>query len=120
MHELGVVFRVIDMVTDVAKENNVLAVKSVTLEIGEVSGVIHSYLYDCWKWAVKRTEVMKDCELKIEEIPAITWCDDCKSTYETVKYAKVCPNCKSENTWLQQGNEFSVKEICVFDGDGAE
>ena len=122
MHELGVVFHVIDMVTGVAKENNVSAVKSVTLEIGQVSGVIHSYLEDCWKWAVNRTEVMKGCELIIEEIPALTWCEDCETTYDTVKYAKICPNCGSEHTYLKQGNEFSVKEICVYDpaddGDG--
>lgn len=36
MHELGVVFYVIDDVEKVAKENNVQRVHSVTLEVGEV------------------------------------------------------------------------------------
>ena len=28
----------------------------VTLEIGEVSGVIHDQLVDCWNWARKKEE----------------------------------------------------------------
>ena len=38
-------------------------------------------------------------------------CEDCGKTYETVKYAKICPYCKSENTYLIQGNEVQIKEI---------
>lgn len=46
MHELGVVFYVIDAVEDVAKHNNVSHIHSVTVEIGEVSTVIPEYLLD--------------------------------------------------------------------------
>ena len=54
MHELGVVFYVIRDVKKIAEENRVEQVESVTLEIGEVSGVLHEYLIDCWNWAVKK------------------------------------------------------------------
>ena len=37
MHELGIVFHVIDMVEKAAAENKAAAVASVTLELGEVS-----------------------------------------------------------------------------------
>ena len=40
MHELGVAFRVIDTVKDVARENDLTQIHSVTLELGEVSTVI--------------------------------------------------------------------------------
>ena len=36
MHELGIVFHIIKKVEEVAAENSVSAVNSVTLEIGEV------------------------------------------------------------------------------------
>ena len=48
---------------------------------------------------------------RYEIIPAVTWCDDCKSTYPTVQYGKTCPHCGSGNTWLQQGNEINIKQI---------
>lgn len=44
MHELGVVFYVVRDVKQVAVENSVEKVASVTLQIGEVSGIVHEYL----------------------------------------------------------------------------
>lgn len=111
MHELGVVFQVIKQVENIGVENRLEEVASVTLEIGEVSGVIHEYLTDCWKWAIKKSELLQNTELKIETIDAVTFCEDCKKTYQTVEYGKICPNCQSEHTYLVQGNEFLIKEI---------
>ncbi len=115
MHELGVVFHVIKSVEEIAAENHVTEVQSVTLKLGEVSTVIPYYLTDCWNWAVKKHEVMKNAELKIETIPAITFCEDCQSEFGTVENGKICPHCGSENTYLLQGNEFLIKEIQVAD-----
>lgn len=112
MHELGVVFHVIKMVEDICKENDLTEVSTVTLELGEVSTVIESYLHDVWKWAVlKRSEHMKGAKLIVETIPAVTYCEDCKAKYSTVAHGKICPECGSEHTYLLQGNEFNIKEI---------
>ena len=51
MHELGIVFAMIDTLEDVARDNDLTVISRVTLELGEVSGVIPDYLLDCWKWA---------------------------------------------------------------------
>ena len=48
MHELGIVFHIIRTVEDVAKQNDVTCIRRVTLQLGEVSGVVESYLQDCW------------------------------------------------------------------------
>ena len=107
MHELGTVFYVIQEVEKVVEENHLTQVASVTLEVGEVSGIIPYYLTDCWKWAVEKSQYLKGAELKIETLPAVTYCEDCKQTYPTVKYAKICPHCKSEHTYLLSGNEYT-------------
>ncbi|MCQ2523133.1 MAG: hydrogenase maturation nickel metallochaperone HypA [Lachnospiraceae bacterium] len=117
MHELGVVFYVIKDVKEVALQNNINKVNSVTLDIGEVSGVIHEQLIDCWDWAKKREPVLEEAVLKINTIKAVTFCEDCKKEYETVAHGKICPYCGSENTYLLEGNEFSIKEIEVPDED---
>lgn len=113
MHELGIVFHVIDMVEKAAAENKAEAVASVTLELGEVSGVIPHELTSCWNWAVKKTERMREAALVIETIPAVTFCEGCGQTYPTVPQGKICPHCGSEQTWLRQGNEIQVKEIAI-------
>lgn len=114
MHELGVVFYVVKDVKQVAEENSVEKVESVTLQIGEVSGIIHEYLIDCWNWARKKEAVMEEAELMIEQIDAVSFCEDCGKEYPTVQYAKICPHCGSEHTYLARGNEFLIKEIAVI------
>lgn len=114
MHELGVVFNVIEQVEELAKQNNVKHVNTVVLQIGTVSGIVDDYLKDCFKWAVSKHDIMKNCKLKIEKIEAITHCENCNEDYNTIVYGKTCPNCKSDNTYLIQGNEFYIKEIEVI------
>lgn len=111
MHELGVVFQIIDQVESVAKENDVQKIHSVTLRLGEVSTVIPDYLTSCWNWARKKHDLLLDAELLIERIPAVTFCENCRKTYDTMSHGKTCPHCGSSDTYLVQGNEFLIKEI---------
>ena len=113
MHELGIVFYIIRDVKKVAEEHQVKHVSSVVMNIGEVSTIVPEYLTDCWRWAADKEDLLRGCELKANIIPAVTHCDGCGTEYETVKYGKTCPHCKSENTWLLQGNEVEIKEIEV-------
>ncbi len=114
MHELGVVFNIIKIIKNVAKENELTNVSKVTLELGEVSTVIPEYLIDCWRWAADKEDLLIGAELEIETIPAVTYCNKCGKTYSTIEYAKICPYCGSEDTWLLQGNEFNIKEIEAY------
>ena len=111
MHELGTVFYVIKEVEKLCDENELTKVGSVTLQIGEVSGIIPEYIVDCWNWAIKESKYMQEAELRIEPIEAVTLCTDCGEEYSTVKYAKICPRCGSERTYLLRGNEYAIKEI---------
>ncbi len=111
MHELGTIHYVIDTVEKLAVENQLTKIGSVTLEVGEVSGIIPHFLSDYWEYAKKKTTYLQDAELKIETIQAVTYCQDCGKTYPTLEFAKICPYCKSENTFLVTGNEYIIKEV---------
>lgn len=111
MHELGVVFHIIRSVKRVAQENDLTDIASVTLELGEVSTVIPSYLTDCWKWATDKETLLKGAALRVETIPAVTYCEGCEKTYGTVAHGRICPYCGSEHTYLLQGSQVNIKEI---------
>ena len=111
MYELGTIHYVIDTVEKLAVENNLTKVGSVTLEVGEVSGIIPRFLTDYWEYAKKKTTYLQEAELKIETIHAVTYCQNCGGTYSTVEFDKICPHCKSDNTFLLTGNEYVIKEI---------
>ena len=114
MHELSIVMEVVKQVDKLAKEHKVTQVKSVTVEVGEVSGVVKDYFVDAFNWMRKKNELLKDCELNYITIEAISYCEDCKKTYQTTRYAKECPYCHSTRTYLVSGKDFMIKEIQVI------
>lgn len=122
MHELGIVFHIIKEVKSVAIEHNAQHISRVVLSVGEVSTVVPSYLTDCWHWAVQKEPLMAAstdtpehpaCELVVEPIPAVTYCETCHQEYATVAHGKTCPHCGSDKTYLLRGNEVEIKEIEV-------
>ena len=113
MHELGLVMETIASVEKIAAENDVASVACLTLEVGEVSSIVPSYFRECFEWAKQRSEVMKDCTLEIVIIKGISYCKDCKQTYDTVPHGRKCPHCGSDSTYLVTGNELTIHDIKV-------
>jgi len=111
MHELGVIVQITKSLAEIAETNKLTEIGSVTLEIGEVSGIIPSYFEDCWQYYRRKNELIRNAELIIEIKPGVTFCEDCRKIYETVKYGKECPFCENENTFLVEGNECIIKQI---------
>ena len=111
MHELSTVYYVFDAVEKLMVDNHLQEVGAVTLQVGEVSGIIPEYLESFWQFARKKTALFQNTELKIEPIPAVTYCQTCRSTYPTVPQGKTCPYCGSGSTFLLKGNEYNIKEI---------
>ena len=89
MHELGTVFYIIKEVEKVVEENDLSRVASVTVQIGKVSGIIPEYIVDCWNWARKETKYLKEAEMIVEDIEAVTYCTNWKKKYDKFKYAKI-------------------------------
>ena len=100
MHELGIVFHIIKTVEEVARQNQVTRVTAVTLQLGEVSGVVESYLQDCWKWAAAKSDLLPGAALRVEEIPAVTLCEACGRQYPTVQYGASVPTAKAPRPTL--------------------
>ena len=113
MHELGIVFHIIRSVEEVGRQNGVSQVNAVTLELGEVSGVLEDYLQDCWNWAASKSDMLRGAKLQVVVIPAKTLCENCGCVYLTVAHGRTCPACGSGKTHLIQGNETMIRDITV-------
>lgn len=111
MHEMGIVLHLAKTLDETAQQEQLTKIGKVVLQVGEVSGIMTDLFTDAWNYFKGRHPVLKDSELVLEQIPAVTWCDSCKRTYETVKYGKECPFCHSGETWLVKGDECIIKEI---------
>ena len=113
MHELGIVMHVIKQVEEVAEENKAERVTVLNMEVGEVSSVVPDLFRDCFDWAKKKTKFMQDTQLNLIVLEAISYCEHCKRTYKTTAYAKTCPFCGKDDTYLVTGNEINIKDIEV-------
>ena len=111
MHEMGIVLHLAKTLDETAEEQSITKIGKVTLQVGEVSGIMTDLFTDCWNYFKVRHPVLTDSELVLEEIPAVTHCDGCGQNYPTVQYGKTCPHCGSGETWLITGNECIIKEI---------
>jgi len=114
MHELGIVVHVIKQIEEIAEKNKVQKVVELTLEVGEVSGVVKEYFVDAFNWSIKKTKYMQDCKLNYVSIKGITYCENCGKTYDTVANGITCPYCGSTNTYLVIGKEVQIKDIKVI------
>ena len=103
MHELGIVYHIIRDVENVARAHGVRRVSSVTLLLGEVSGVVPDLLLDAWRWAADKKPITQGAELIVEPVEAVTHCEACGCDYATVEHGKTCPHCGSGETYLLQG-----------------
>ena len=111
MHEMGIIVHLAKTLDELAVQNSLSRIGSVTMQIGEVSGIVTDLFTDAWDYFTKKHPVLEGSQLKLETIPAVTYCDGCGKTYETVVYGRTCPYCGSTETWLVQGNECIIKEI---------
>jgi len=111
VHEMGIILHLAKTLDETAEQEKLKRISEVTLQVGEVSGIMTDLFTDCWNYFRKKHPMLEACELHLETIPAVTWCDHCKRTYETVRYGRECPYCHSGETWLMKGNECVIKEI---------
>ncbi len=114
MHELGIVMHVVKQAEEAAIENKADKVAKLTMEVGEVSSVVPELFTECFEWAKKKTEHLRETELEMIILEAISYCEDCKNTFKTTEYAKKCPHCGSYKTYLVTGNEINIKSMEVI------
>ena len=111
MHELGIVFHMVDLLEDVAREQQLERISKVVVDLGEVSGVVTEFFDDAWQWAANRSDVLRGAELEVHQVDAVTVCNACGKTYGTVAHGRTCPHCGSGDTELLHGRELEIREI---------
>lgn len=117
MHEIGVLYKMLDQVENVAKANNVVRVKKIEIEIGELCGMLPVFFQQYYGPATENRDLLKNSELVIKEIPGEGLCMDCNTLYNVMRFEGQCPKCRSRNKKIISGRDFVVKNILVETGD---
>ena len=111
MHELGIVFEVIRTVEDIAKEQGLEQIASITLGVGEGSLIIPQYLEECFPAAIDGKPMFSDTKLEIHVIPSEAICKKCGAIFNVIQTKGYCPVCNSFDKEILSGKEFLIEEI---------
>lgn len=110
MHELGIMYHIVEQVLHVVAEHNLTQVKSIVLQVGELSSVIPRYLQACFPAAVDGT-LLAQTTLDIEILPANGLCRNCGKVFSLTQHPNICFHCGGQEYEELGGREFYIKEI---------
>lgn len=113
MHELGIVYEILKTVDEVSREQELEKVTKITLQVGEMSGVLPDYLVACWNMIRSETNY-PEMEMVTETLPVIGMCNDCCKLYSLNANSRQCPYCGSGNYEILTGREFKIKNIEAY------
>ena len=106
MHELSITCSIVDLVAETAKGRKV---HRVTVEIGELSGVVSNSIA-FWFPEVARGTELAEASLEVREVTALARCKDCGAEFPTPSLLTVCP-CGSYRFERLKGEELNIKSI---------
>ncbi|WP_298439979.1 hydrogenase maturation nickel metallochaperone HypA [Geobacter sp.] len=109
MHEMSITQSVVEICEKNAEGRRVLAV---TLEIGELSGVVAEAVEFCFEACIRDT-LLEDARLTIERVPGRGECPACRASFPLKTYFDPCPSCGAYGVRVTAGEELRVKELEV-------
>jgi hydrogenase nickel incorporation protein HypA/HybF len=110
LHELGITQSIVDIAIKTAREQNAVKVLSVSIEIGELSGVVPDAVEFCFEVCTQKT-LIEGSRLIIDYIPGRGICDDCNAKVKIDNMTFTCSECGSYALQRTQGEELAIKEV---------
>jgi hydrogenase nickel incorporation protein HypA/HybF len=110
MHELAITCTIVELVSDAARGRKVCCV---TIELGQLSGVIADAIEFCFPEVAKGT-LLEGAGLDIQQIEARARCRLCAAEFSTPDLLTACP-CGSRLFTRLSGDELTVKRIELED-----
>jgi len=112
MHEMSLCEGVLLILEDNAGKQGYRRVKTVWLEIGNLSGVeveAMRFGFD----VVTNGTLAEGANLEIIEVPGEAWCMQCSKTVPVTQRFDACPDCGSYQLQVTAGDEMKIKELEV-------
>jgi len=119
MHELSIAQSIMEIVAEHVPDDYQGSVKSITLKVGELSGVVVESLEFCFS-AVTAGTRFEGAVLEVERIGLTARCEQCATVSPVSNNAFICQACGSTQLTIISGRELQVSEIEVADNERKE
>jgi hydrogenase nickel incorporation protein HypA/HybF len=102
----------LDIAISQARQQGAAKIDSLTLKIGELSGVISEALEFAFEVLIKDT-IAEDARLEIETIPVKCYCQQCDLIFQPESYIYQCLECQQISTDIVEGRELELVSLIV-------
>lgn len=116
MHELSIATSLIEVVTTHLIESGAAGVKSITVEIGDLSGVVPAALLSAFMVARQSEKGLEQAELIIWPVAVEVACSICSKSQPAMSVSNLrCSRCLTPCVNVVRGRELEVVTIEVID-----
>ncbi|MDR4518790.1 MAG: hydrogenase maturation nickel metallochaperone HypA [Nitrosomonas sp.] len=112
MHELSLVENMVRIIEDAAVAQGFSRVKTVWMEVGQLSCVEKDALQFCFSTVVDGT-IAQQATLVIIDIAGCGWCEQCHCEIAITTRYDGCPICGNHAITVIRGEEMQIKELEV-------
>ena len=113
MHELALCDAMLKMVRDISREQALEGVRSITVRVGTLSGVVPRFLTDCWTAVTDGTEY-DGGPLHVETEAGRARCLDCGAEFIADVEDLSCPDCGGKKLMPLSGRDMTIQEIEAY------
>lgn len=112
MHELSLCKSILEVAHKNALKISITRIKSISIEVGELSCVDKSLLKFGFE-ALSKGTIAENAVLIIIEIKAKSWCQACQKAICVSQFYEQCSECGSMTGDILQGSELMIKSMEV-------
>ena len=112
MHEMTIAQSMIEIINEEMLKNKATNLRSVRLNIGQMSAVVPDSLSFCFEVITSGTE-LEGAKLIMDIIPLKGCCHACEEEFEIKDYTFTCPACGNTKIEAVSGHDLSIVEIEV-------
>lgn len=111
MHEIGILYSAAEAASKCAKENGLEEIHVISLELGELAGVLPNIFTEYFDYVKAQFPMLKNAEMELKTVPGEALCNECGTMYNVMKNEGKCPNCSSAAKKILSGRDVRLMSI---------
>jgi hydrogenase nickel incorporation protein HypA/HybF len=112
MHELSITQSILDIALEQAEKNNARKIRSISISIGELTGIVDDCVEFYFPFLSKDT-IADGATLTFDKKPTMLRCRECENTFSPDDIVWTCPDCRSQSVEIISGRECYINTIEV-------
>ena len=112
MHEVSIMQSTLEIAIAKAEQNKATTIDRLTMNIGDLSGVVPEALEFAFEVLTKET-IAENAQLEINSIAVVCHCPKCDRDFQPEAYIYQCPDCGQISSDVISGRELELDSLVI-------